>query len=64
MQCPPDEALMDAAKETGRQMYTNMPHEERVEKINLMVNINLYFYAFNMIQGGLLTTEHTLPRDR
>lgn len=37
MQCASDEALMDAAKETGRQLYANMPHEERVEKINLMV---------------------------
>nr|CAI5826053.1 unnamed protein product [Callosobruchus analis] len=37
MQCPPDEALMDAAKESGRQMYVNMPHEEKVEKINIMM---------------------------
>ncbi|XP_018569402.1 PDZ domain-containing protein 8 [Anoplophora glabripennis] len=37
MQCAPDEALMDAAKETGRQLYVSMPHEERVEKINLMM---------------------------
>ncbi|KAJ8927760.1 hypothetical protein NQ314_019764 [Rhamnusium bicolor] len=37
MQCPPDEALMDAAKETGKQMYANMSHEERVEKINVMM---------------------------
>ncbi|KAJ8920552.1 hypothetical protein NQ315_005421 [Exocentrus adspersus] len=32
MLCPPDEALMDAAKETGRQLYADMPHEEKVEK--------------------------------
>ncbi|CAH1984816.1 unnamed protein product [Acanthoscelides obtectus] len=37
MQCPPDEGLMDAAKESGRTMYVNMPHEEKVEKINLMM---------------------------
>ncbi|CAG9828035.1 unnamed protein product [Diabrotica balteata] len=37
MQCPNDESLMDAAKETGRQMYSHLSHEERVEKINLMM---------------------------
>nr|XP_023021028.1 PDZ domain-containing protein 8 [Leptinotarsa decemlineata] len=37
MQCPPDEVLMDSAKETGRQMYCHLSHEERVEKINLMM---------------------------
>lgn len=40
MQCPPDETLMDTAKETGQQMYSSMPHEERVEKINLMVSVS------------------------
>lgn len=39
MQYPPDESLMDASKETGQQMYSSMPHEERVEKINLMVSL-------------------------
>lgn len=39
MLCPPDESLMDAAKETGQQMYSSMSHDERVEKINLMVSI-------------------------
>lgn len=37
MHCPADEALMDAAKETGKQLYANMVHEEKVEKINTMV---------------------------
>ncbi|CAH1154690.1 unnamed protein product [Phaedon cochleariae] len=37
MQCPPDELLMDAAKETGQQMYAHMTHEERVEKMNVMM---------------------------
>ncbi|KAG5879738.1 hypothetical protein JTB14_033340 [Gonioctena quinquepunctata] len=37
MQCPPDEALMDVAKEMGRQMYSHFSYEERVEKINLMM---------------------------
>lgn len=41
MLCPPDESLMDVAKETGRQLYANMPHEERVEKVNVMVSIAL-----------------------
>ncbi|XP_056649071.1 PDZ domain-containing protein 8 isoform X1 [Diorhabda sublineata] len=37
MSCPNDETLMDAAKETGRQMYLHMSHEEKVEKINLIM---------------------------
>lgn len=28
---------MDAAKDTGKQLYANMKHEEKVEKINFMV---------------------------
>lgn len=43
MLCQPDEELMDAAKETGQQFYTNIPHEEKVEKINLMVKIPFRF---------------------
>lgn len=34
---PADENLMDAAKESGKQLYANMPHDDKVEKINLMV---------------------------
>ncbi|RZC35179.1 PDZ domain-containing protein 8, partial [Asbolus verrucosus] len=37
MLCPADESLMDIAKETGKQLYVNMPHEEKVEKINVMM---------------------------
>ncbi|XP_044259435.1 PDZ domain-containing protein 8 [Tribolium madens] len=37
MQCPPDETLMDVAKETGKQLYAHMPHEEKVEKVNVMM---------------------------
>lgn len=42
MSCPSDETLMDVAKETGKQLYSNMPHEEKVEKINTMVNIVIF----------------------
>ncbi|CAH1188292.1 unnamed protein product [Phyllotreta striolata] len=38
MQCPNDETLMDAAKDTGRSMYAHLSHEERVEKMNLMMS--------------------------
>lgn len=41
MLCTADEELMDAAKETGQQFYTSIPHEEKVEKINLMVTIEM-----------------------
>lgn len=37
LQYPSDETLMDVAKQTGTEMYTNMEHEMKVEKINLMV---------------------------
>lgn len=37
MNCAPDESLMDAAKETGQQLYVDVAHEEKVEKINMMV---------------------------
>uniref|UniRef100_A0A1Y1LX68 Phorbol-ester/DAG-type domain-containing protein n=1 Tax=Photinus pyralis TaxID=7054 RepID=A0A1Y1LX68_PHOPY len=37
LQYPSDESLMDVAKETGTQLYINMEHETKVEKINLMV---------------------------
>lgn len=39
MNCPADETLMDTAKESGKQLYANMTHEEKVEKINIMVRI-------------------------
>lgn len=38
LQYPPDEALMDAAKETGMQQYVNIPHQAKVDKINFMVS--------------------------
>lgn len=38
LQYPPDEALMDAAKETGMQQYVKIPHQAKVEKINCMVS--------------------------
>lgn len=41
MSCPSDETLMDVAKESGKQLYSNMPHEEKVEKINTMVSITI-----------------------
>ncbi|KAJ3664757.1 hypothetical protein Zmor_000302 [Zophobas morio] len=37
MLCPADESLMDVAKETGRQLYVTMSHEEKVEKVNIMM---------------------------
>ncbi|KAF5281441.1 hypothetical protein FQA39_LY17795 [Lamprigera yunnana] len=37
LQYPSDESLMDVAKQTGAQLYANMRHEIKVEKINLMV---------------------------
>jgi hypothetical protein len=37
MLCPADESLMDVAKETGKQLYVNLSHEEKVEKVNIMV---------------------------
>lgn len=45
MHCPLDETLMDTAKECGMQLYSNMAHEEKVEKINNMVLI----YSFDLI---------------
>lgn len=39
MHCPADETLMDTAKESAKQLYANMAHEDKVEKINNMVNI-------------------------
>ncbi|XP_068910314.1 PDZ domain-containing protein 8 [Tenebrio molitor] len=37
MLCPADESLMDVAKETGKQLYVNLSHEEKVEKVNIMM---------------------------
>lgn len=36
--CPSDESLMDAAKESGKHLYAGMPIDEKIEKINAMVN--------------------------
>ncbi|XP_022900030.1 PDZ domain-containing protein 8 [Onthophagus taurus] len=35
--CPSDESLMDAAKDTGKQLYATVPMEEKVDKINTMM---------------------------
>lgn len=43
MMCPTDESLMDVAKETGKQLYVNLPQEEKLEKVNLMVCIFIEF---------------------
>lgn len=56
MQCPPEESLMDAAKETGQHMYSSMPHDERVEKINLMVSI-LEHALLNSVTGAFKISE-------
>lgn len=49
MHCPADETLMDAAKESGKQLYANMAHEEKLEKINTMVGmIKLLLDLFKM----------------
>lgn len=69
MLCVADESLMDVAKETGMQLYAGMPHEERVEKINLMVScvffccnrlclflvifVFLGFWCFNTVRSYL-----------
>ncbi|KAK9712548.1 Peptidase family M50 [Popillia japonica] len=37
MVCPSDESLMDTAKESGKILYANMPTDEKVEKINIMM---------------------------
>ncbi|XP_050296074.1 PDZ domain-containing protein 8 isoform X2 [Anthonomus grandis grandis] len=37
MQCPPDESLMDNAKETGQRMYVGLTSDEKKDKINLMM---------------------------
>ncbi|XP_030755746.1 PDZ domain-containing protein 8 [Sitophilus oryzae] len=37
MLCPPDESLMDQAKESGQKMYTVLGKEEKSDKINLMM---------------------------
>ncbi|XP_060526911.1 PDZ domain-containing protein 8 isoform X2 [Cylas formicarius] len=37
MACPPDENLMDAAKETGQRMYVGLSRDEKLDKINLMM---------------------------
>lgn len=38
LQCSQDENLMDLAKETGIQSYSSIPHEQRTEKINILVS--------------------------
>lgn len=43
LQYPADEALMDAAKETGTQLYANMVHQVKVDKINFMVMFYYYY---------------------
>ncbi|KAF7286725.1 PDZ domain containing 8 [Rhynchophorus ferrugineus] len=37
MQCPPDETLMDQAKECGQKMYAALGRDDKVDKINLMM---------------------------
>ncbi|XP_044760980.1 PDZ domain-containing protein 8 isoform X2 [Coccinella septempunctata] len=35
--CPADEYLMDAAKESGQQLYNHLTYNERTDKINVMM---------------------------
>ncbi|KAL3280381.1 hypothetical protein HHI36_017868 [Cryptolaemus montrouzieri] len=35
--CPADEHLMDAAKESGQQLYNHLTYNERTDKINVMM---------------------------
>lgn len=52
MSCSTDESLMDAAKETGKQLYANMPNEDKIEKINLMMSVLKKTF-------DVVTDEHT-----
>lgn len=42
LQCNQNDNLMDMAKETGIQYYSTIPHEQRTDKINILVCIELY----------------------
>lgn len=37
LQCNQNDNLMDVAKETGIQFYSSIPHEQRTDKINILV---------------------------
>lgn len=37
LQCNQNDNLMDMAKETGIQFYSSIPHEQRTDKINILV---------------------------
>lgn len=43
MACHVDESLMDMAKESGQQLYSTMPHQEKTDKINTMVSMRIFF---------------------
>lgn len=50
MSCIMDENLMDAAKESGKQLYASMNQDDKTQKINLMViNSNKIVYSLKYI---------------
>ncbi|KAK9882847.1 hypothetical protein WA026_023545 [Henosepilachna vigintioctopunctata] len=60
--CPTDERLMDAAKESGQQLYNHLTYSERTEKINVMVGKNqkrCMKMNFPNYSSGFITSLHT-----
>lgn len=49
-----EESLMDVAKESGKQLYANISYEDKVDKINVMVNKHFRVFLFIFVISIIL----------